>query len=115
MDHGMRQVNKKWNLPVLPDKCDGLLGISFCQRFLFGRRFNNFLIAHQGKRYAAWHKFLINDIPIHVVTVRYAKVIIEALAGRQKFRLVTQVPFADTCCLVTLPLQYLCNCNFIRV
>jgi hypothetical protein len=86
--HAVGQVEKERIRPLLADKVQGLGRISFYQLRLVGVNLQRICIAHQAEVAVA----LVRQ---HIVAVRQAKKLVEAMLLGHGFREVAQVPFAD--------------------
>src|SRR5690606_5961587 len=95
----MGQINKKRTSLMLLDKLNGFFSISFGNGILIGGSFYDFGVPHQ--RHVEVFNFRISKClflihvvyPVHVLAVRYSKIIIKTVIGGQIGRKVSQMPF----------------------
>ena len=105
----MWQVEKKRFFPVSLNEFDGLFRVAFCQGRLIGRRFDHLHAVHQ------WQRGIAALLLLHVVRVRNAVVLIEAVSGGKVLRLVAEVPFADAGRNVASAGEVLGQGDFVRM
>jgi hypothetical protein len=106
----VRQVEKERAVFVFVYESNRFLGVAFCESILDGWGFDDFFVLHEWQR--GIHGFFSGA---HVVAVRDAEVVVEAVAGREERRLVTEVPFSDAAGGVALLFQDFRNGDFVWV
>ena len=129
----MRQIKKKRPVLVLGDEAHRFFRVALRQRGLVRRVFDDFFAAHQrhpiafvllGPDSFAGHALSQGDVrgqlgvrgvEPHVVAVRDAEVIIEALAGRQERLKMAKMPLADAGGRVAFRLENFRHGDFIRM
>src|SRR5438132_1528822 len=102
VDGGVGQVKEKRPAFVLVDELYSLVRVSLSEAILPPGidLFNDALIPHQGKRgLPVWVRFVFSGgdglCRSHVVGIRQAKVMIEAVARGQEYRIIANMPFPD--------------------
>jgi hypothetical protein len=96
----VRHIKKEGRPLRALDEFQGLFRVARREGFEGGRLLQDFEVVHQGPG-------------VHVVAVRDSKVFVEAAAGRQKLREVTQMPFANTHGFISFGLEHLGDGHFI--
>ena len=91
VDVHVPQVQEEGLSPVLPDEPDAVLGVALGQAGLVRLLLDHGVVEHEGKR----GPVLVPDLATHVVRVRQAEVVVEAVIGGQESRLVPAVPLPD--------------------
>ncbi len=110
----MGEVEEERVVFVFADKVDSSFGVSLSQQCLVGLLLGNLLILHQWQGRPEVPAVEI-ALPAHIVTEGDAEIMVEAVAGRQEFRLVTAVPLADVHRRVAAIFQQGGDCFFFGV
>ena len=103
MNRHVRQVEEERFFLVRPNEAHRLLRVAFDDGalFLVGKQFEHLVVPQERQHaFAGYLRFAL-----HVVRVRDAEVVIEALLRRQELRLVAQVPLADALGRIAQSLQ----------
>ena len=110
VDRVMGEIEVEGLVLVTSDEVDGLLGVDFDQAGLGVpvHQFDDLLIPQEGHD----RDFRVGRLLEHVVRIGDAQIVVEALAGRQEFGLVAQVPLSDHLGGITFFLKSLCYSNF---
>ena len=127
----MRQVNEERFVLVGFDEIDRLLGIAASNRSLVDRHFDDFLVLEQrrfpfGQRRLGIFPENVHALPsalrfslvvrmVHVVRVRNTQVSVETVRSGKHFRMVAEMPFAETGRGVALGLQVIGQRVFVRI
>ena len=121
VDVGMRQIEKERIVPMILYELDGFLGDDFRQQGLISA------VAHVSDRLVLTDDrqrrvgaAISDGIPAfvprpHIIRIRDAKILIEALRQRQEFRLIPEVPLAKTAGGIALGLEELGDGDFVRM
>ena len=109
--HVVRNVQEKGAILVALDEAQCVLGVPGGELCLVGHDSHDLLALDQ------WQRRIIlgvgGVVRPHVVGVREAEILVEAVSRREELRRIAQMPFAENRGRVTACLEHLCNSQFL--
>jgi len=110
VDHGVRQVEKEGVVLVFLYEFNRFFSVAFREGVLAGGGFDDFFVLHERQRWIAG-----SFSGAHVVAIWDSEIVVEAVAGGEKRRLVAEVPFSDAAGGVAPFFQDFCNGDFVWI
>ena len=111
MRHVVRNVQEKGAILVALDEAQCALGVPRGELRLVGHEAHDLLALDQRQRRIILR--VGGMVRPHVVGVREAEILVEAVPRREELRRIAQMPFAENRGRVTACLEHLCNSQFL--